>query len=29
MCALCGFVAYSYVPDFYEEIGDFFLRGVR
>lgn len=25
MRALCGFVAYRYVPDFYEEIGDFLL----
>ena len=25
MRALCGFVAYRYVPDFYKEIGDFFV----
>ena len=24
MRALCGFVAFSYVPDFYKEVGDFF-----
>ena len=24
----CGFVAYSYVPDFYKEVRDFFVRGV-
>ena len=24
MRALCGFVAYRYIPDFYKEIGDFF-----
>ena len=25
MRALCGFVAYRYIPDFYKEVGDFLL----
>ena len=27
MRALCGFVAYRYIPDFYKEVGDFFVSG--